>query len=91
MTLSTVVLLQHAVKAAEKQRRRPLHVVGMVRRQETVDVCNYIVGAHCAPYVLRCQSVALCRCRLHLPCHESMYEETCTNQCAAVAHAFTLP
>ncbi len=45
MTLSTVVLLQHVVKAAEKQRRRPLHVVGMVRRQETVDVCNYIVGA----------------------------------------------
>ncbi len=45
MTLSTVVLLQHVVKSAEKERRRPLHVVGMVRRQETVDVCNYIVGA----------------------------------------------
>ena len=46
MTLSTVVLLQHVVKNADKERRRPLHVVGMVRRQETVDVCNYIIGAH---------------------------------------------
>lgn len=45
MTLSTVVLLQHVVKGAGKERKRPLHVVGMVRRQETVDVCNYIVGA----------------------------------------------
>ena len=56
MTLSTVVLLQHVVKAAEKQRRRPLHVVGMVRRQETVDVCNYIVGAgpRCRSCFLTC-------------------------------------
>ena len=45
LTLSTVVLLQHVVKTADKERRRPLHVVGMVRRQETVDVCNYVIGA----------------------------------------------
>lgn len=44
--LSTLVVLQHAVAAGGREKERPpLHIVGMVRRPETVDVANYLVGA----------------------------------------------
>ncbi len=43
--LSTLVVLQGAViKGGREEGRPPLHVVGMVRRPETIGVANYLVG-----------------------------------------------
>ena len=47
--LSTLVVLQGAVvKGGRESSRPPLHVVGMVRRPETIGVANYLVGAGAA-------------------------------------------
>ena len=39
------MVLQHVVVRGERpEEQPPLHVVGMVRRPETIDVANYLVG-----------------------------------------------
>ena len=48
--LSTLVVLQGAViKGGRDDGRPPLHVVGMVRRPETIGVANYLVGGGQTP------------------------------------------
>ena len=48
--LSTLVVLQHVVVTGDRPKEQPpLHVVGMVRRPETIDVANYLVGE-----IIRC-------------------------------------
>mmetsp|Transcript_19941 Transcript_19941/g.60258 ORF Transcript_19941/g.60258 Transcript_19941/m.60258 type:complete len:961 (+) Transcript_19941:333-3215(+) len=45
LVLSTLVVLQGAVVKGDRDSDRPpLHVVGMVRRPETIGVANYLIG-----------------------------------------------
>ena len=46
--LSALLLLAHVVQEGERGSRRPLHVVAQVRRTESVQVCNYFLGAFLA-------------------------------------------
>ena len=52
MTLSALLLLQHVVREGERDGRRPLHVVGQIRRIESVQVCNYLIGACSCKHIL---------------------------------------
>ena len=64
LTLSVVLLLQDLLVQAGRSAERPVHLVAMIERKETVDVINFLLV--CSPPLAAALTQAIMSCQRSL-------------------------